>query len=76
MSLNQAHTISASLGRDRRNRSGRLRESLHLGFSGRLRDSCRCQRDYKYLRGLPDHLLNDVGVTRSQIIAAIKHGHL
>ena len=44
--------------------------SLIARFVSHVREASRCQRDYQRLRAMSDHELNDLGLNRSQIIAA------
>lgn len=37
-----------------------------------MRHHYRCQRDYRYLQELPDYLLDDIGLTRSEVKATTR----
>lgn len=54
---------------------GTLRSQVPLGWLGKLRQYRRHQAQYRHLEELPDYLLEDVGLTRSDIRRACRGSH-
>ncbi|MGF0538984.1 DUF1127 domain-containing protein [Agrobacterium sp. ES01] len=46
---------------------GKLRE-----MAGKVSAHFRARRDYQQLAGMPDYLLQDVGITRSDVLSALR----
>lgn len=45
----------------------RAKESAPTGLRARIRRAMKLRRDYHHLAGLPDYLLDDIGVTRADL---------
>lgn len=44
------------------------------GFWKRVRRVAKARRDEKHLRSLPDRMLKDIGIHRSEIATVVRHG--
>ena len=76
--MNTNHTATAN---GELNLSGKLslREQAVLIVSRiarRITHYRRCQRDLEHLMDLPDYLLEDVGLTRGDLVSSTRHGRI
>lgn len=75
MSFSQVATANDGLDLGRRQSLGKSGSMFPLGLFRRIGKYRRCQREYRRVLELPDYLLQDIGFTRSQIIAATRRRH-
>ena len=72
MSFSQIAMAADGLGARRRRNAGIPGLEVLLDLARRLGEHRQRQRDYRYLLAQPDSLLADIGVPRSQIVAAMR----
>ena len=72
MSISRAATANDALAPGRKLDPGSLGALCLLGLTRGIRDYRRRQCDYEHLLELPDHLLEDAGLTRTQVAAAMR----
>ena len=48
--------------------------SLFRALTGRIRRRANIRAGRRHLQALPDHMLRDIGISRSEIVSAAEHG--
>ncbi len=72
MSFSQVAMADAGLGLGRNQSFANRGADFFLGLARSIGEHLRRQREYRDLLELPDHLLEDIGVTRTQVVAAMR----
>lgn len=79
MSFSQVTTandgLNSGLNAGRKPHSLLLSAIFPLDLVHRVGEFRRHQREYRYLLTQPDHMLGDIGLTRTQIIEAMRWRH-